>query len=86
LPANRAVALNGAKPSADKQRKKIAAPPSSAAPKLAAAKPAAGAKPQSKPEARVVTAMKDQSRPQSGPNTAKPAVAADRSAKRIAAQ
>jgi hypothetical protein len=86
LPANRAVSLNGAKPSADKQRKKIAAPPSSAAPKLAAAKPAAGAKPQSKPEARVVTAMKDQSRPQSGPNTAKPAVAADRSAKRIAAQ
>jgi soluble lytic murein transglycosylase-like protein len=86
LPANRAVALNGAKPSADKQRKKIAAPPSSAAPKLAAAKPAAGAKPQSKPEARVVTAMKDQSRPQSRHNTAKPAVTVDGSAKRIAAQ
>jgi soluble lytic murein transglycosylase-like protein len=42
---SRAVALNGAKPSADKQ-KKTAAAPSPLAPKLAAAKPATGAKPQ----------------------------------------
>jgi hypothetical protein len=88
LPANRTVALNSAKPSANKQpQKKTVAAPSPAAQKLAAAKPATGSKsqskPQSKPEVHVVSAMKDQSRPQS----AQPAtVAANAAAKRIAAQ
>jgi transglycosylase-like protein with SLT domain len=89
LPANRAVALNSAKPSADKpsankQKKTVAAPGPA---KLAAAKPATGSKPQSKPQVHVVSAMKDQSRPQSAQNHAKPAaMAANAAAKRLAAQ
>ena len=72
-------------------QKKTVAAPSPAAQKLAAAKPATGskpqAKPQSKPEVHVVSAMKDQSRPQSAHNAAKPAtMAANAAAKRIAAQ
>jgi soluble lytic murein transglycosylase-like protein len=98
LPASRAVAMNGAKssgakPSANKLAankqadKKTVAARSPAAPKLAAANPATGTKPQAKPELHVVSAMKDQSRPQSGHNAAKPAtVAANAAAKRLAAQ
>jgi len=89
LPANRAVALNSAKPSADKpsankQKKTVAAPGPA---KLAAAKPATGSKPQSKPQVHVVSAMKDQSRPQSAQNHAKPAaMTANAATKRLAAQ
>jgi len=84
LPVSRAVALNGGKSSSDKSSaKKTAAAPSPAAPKLAAAKPATASKPQSKPQVRVVSAMKDQSRPSSAHNAAKPGTAA---AKRLAAQ
>ena len=92
LPANRAVALNSTKPSADKpsanKPKKTATAPSPAAQKLADTKPATGLKSQSKPqpksEVHVVSAMKDQSRPQSAQNAAKPATAA--ATKRIAAE
>jgi len=84
LPANRAVALNGAKPSANKQKKTVTAPGPA---KLAAAKPATGSKPQSKPQVNVASAMKDQSRAQSAQNRAKPAaMAANAAAKRLAAQ
>jgi soluble lytic murein transglycosylase-like protein len=98
LPATRTVALNSAKPSSAKSssdkpsanklpQKKAVAARSPAAPKLAAAKPATGSKPQSKPEVHVVSAMKDQSRPQSAQNHAKPAtMAANAAAKRLAAQ
>ena len=85
LPTSRAVALNsgkssGGKPSANNKQIKTAA----AAAKLAAAKPSTGSKTQSKPEAHVVSAMKDQSRPQSAqrPGT----MAANAAAKRLAAQ
>ena len=84
LPANRAVALNSAKPSANKQKKTVAAPSPA---KLAAAKPATGSKPQSKPQVNVASAMKDQGRPQSAQNRSKPtAMAANAAAKRLAAQ
>jgi soluble lytic murein transglycosylase-like protein len=103
LPANRAVAVNSAKPSAnklsaskpsaDKQaQKKIVVGQSPAAQKLAAAKQAMGSKPQAKPQehkpqVHVVSAMKDQSRPQSAHNAAKRAtMATNAAAKRIAAQ
>jgi len=92
VPASRAVALNGAKPSANRdsankqpERTTVAAR-SPAAPKLAAAKPGTGAKSQSKPEVRVFSAMKDQSQPQSARSAAKPALAANTPAKRLAAQ
>jgi len=94
IPPSRAVALNSAKPSAGKPsankqpQKKTVVAQSPAAQKLAAAKPATGSKsqskPPSKPEVHVVSAMKDQSRPQSAQNHAKPASIA--AAKRIAAQ
>jgi soluble lytic murein transglycosylase-like protein len=72
------------KPSADKKKTAAAAGP--AAPKLAAAKPATGSKPQSKPEVHAASTMKDQSRPQSAQNPAKPASMAANAAKRVAAQ
>jgi soluble lytic murein transglycosylase-like protein len=85
--------LSASKPSADKQpQKKIVAAPGPAAQKLAAAKPATGSKPQAKPQehkpqVHVVSAMKDQSRPQSAHNAAKRAtMATNAAAKRIAAQ
>ena len=52
LPATRAVVLNSAKPSANKQTKTVAAPGPA---KLAAAKPATGSKPQSKPQVNVAS-------------------------------
>jgi soluble lytic murein transglycosylase-like protein len=72
------------KPSAD--NKKTAAATSPAAQKFAAAKPATGSKPQSKPEVHAAGTMKDQSRPQSAQNPAKPAAMAANAAKRIAAE
>jgi soluble lytic murein transglycosylase-like protein len=99
LPAKRTVAQNSAKSSSDKSssdkpsankpsvdKKKTAAAPSPAAPKLAAAKPAAGSKPQAKPEVHAASTMKDQSRPQSAQNLAKPAAMAANAAKRIASE
>ncbi len=84
LPAKRTVAQNSAKSSSDKSsaNKPLVATKKTAA----AAKPATGSKPQSKPETSVASAMKDQSRPQSAQNPAKPAAMAANAAKRIAAQ
>jgi soluble lytic murein transglycosylase-like protein len=80
-PANRAVALHGGQSSGGK---------SSAAQKLVAAKPAAGSqaqvKSQANPQGPFVNAMKDQSRPQSAQNRAKPTMATNSAAKRLAAQ